>query len=140
MNVAFLIITPLIVASLDINKNPALQRNTLKEFAQLSGSEASWRNLHGFQQAAQQEGLSVTELKPTELIEPKGSSSYRLDAKVEGQLQQISALLERLPDVMMGVRIQNLQLIPQSEGQIQAHLRLRLFSPEAAGPVGKESP
>ena len=118
----------------------ALQRKTLKEFAQLSGSEVSWMNLQGFQQAAEAQGLSVTELKPTELSESKGPSSYRLDARVEGRLPQITAFLQHLPEAMLGVRIQNLQLNPQSEGQIQASLRLSLFSPDAVKPVGKESP
>ncbi len=103
----------------------------LGPLAHLAGSDLSWMNLQEFQRVAQEQGLSLAEIKPLEIPGPKGQPSrWQLDAKVEGRLEQISVLLQKLPEFMPGVRLENLQLMPQDDGRVQGLLRLSLFSPE----------
>ena len=111
------------------DKVRARRDEALGPFAHLSESEISWAHFQGFQQAAAAIGLSVGEIKPVETPGKKGSGPIlRLDAKVEGSLEQVSALLEKLPDVMPGVMLENLQIMPRGGTGIQCLIRLRLFS------------
>ncbi len=99
----------------------------LGPFAHLSKNEVGWVGLQAFQQAAEQQGISVAELKPVETpIQRERGGEFRLDAKIQGRLDQISQFLQKLPDFIPGVHLEDLQLMPSEGDQIQGLLRLRM--------------
>lgn len=106
----------------------AVQKNqVLGPFAQTQGGDLHWAALQAIEGAAQSQGLSVTELRPSQVPAQQGKPvMLRLDAKVEGGLDQVSGFLQHLPDALPGVRLDNLQLMPHRENQVQGLLRLYL--------------
>gem|GEM_PF-5762830 len=107
------------------------REEVLGPFARVPGGDWSWVTLQGLEQVAKEQSLTVTDLRPSELA-GRGLTPtlLRLDAKLEGELAQISGMLRRLPEVMPGVKIESLQLMPQEGNRIQALVRLSL--PELA--------
>ncbi len=91
--------------------------------------DAQWVCLSGLQEAAQASGLSVQELRPSEIqAGSKKKKVLRLDVKVEGDLDRMGGFLRQLPDRIPGIRLEHLQMIPQSGGRGQCILRLN-FKP-----------
>lgn len=103
----------------------------LGPFARLSPSDYSWAAVSGLQHAAQEEGMTIRELRPSELPrQGRQPAVVRLDAKLEGELQKVANLLRRFPDLMPGVQLENVQLVPQEGSRIQVLLRLMLLAVE----------
>lgn len=101
----------------------------LGPFARAGNSDFSWLGLEAVQKAAQVRGLSVTELRPIQVPGRGGQPpTLRLDAKVEGRLDEMSSFLEQLPETLPGVRMEMLQIVPQEGDQVQGLLRLALIS------------
>jgi len=110
------------------------REEVLGPFAKASLGDLSWMAVQGFQEAAKACGVSVTELRPSTLPgQGRIPSSFRLDARVEGRLNEIAALLARLPSALPGIGLNNLQLAPYTKGQVQGLLRLELLSLEGKG-------
>lgn len=105
----------------------ARETEALGPLAGADRSELSWVSLEGLQTLAGAQGLSVKELRPSELAgEGKVPGAIRLDLRLEGRLEPMGQFLQQIPDKMPGVRLESLQFLPQEKGQIQALLRLRL--------------
>ncbi|MBI3333014.1 MAG: hypothetical protein HYZ93_02860 [Candidatus Omnitrophica bacterium] len=99
-------------------------------FSHLARSDYSWAALQSLEQAAKEKEMMVTELRPSWILGKGGQpAGLRLDAKMEGGLSQLSRLLLRLPEVMPGLQLENLQIMPQGGNRIQALLRIRLAGP-----------
>lgn len=111
---------------LTVNDEVATRHDfVLGPFAHKSNSDVAWVGFQGFQQAAQAQGLSVTEVRPSELTARPGSPPiFRLDAKVVGRVEQVSSLLTQLPDLIPGVRLMQLSISPHEGAQVQTLLRL----------------
>ena len=102
-------------------------REVLGPLATASGANLSWVTLQGLQQAAQAQGLSVRELRPSQLpAQGQRPPMLRLDLRVEGSLQQMVAFLQQIPDKVPGARLENLQFLPQEAGQAQGLVRLNI--------------
>lgn len=104
------------------------ERNKLLgAYAHRSEKEMGWAVLQDFQQMVQQQGLVVRELRPSQLLglahEPK---RFRMDANLEGPIEQMNGFFQRLPDAIPGIRLESLQLVPQSNQRLQLLLRLDL--------------
>lgn len=85
------------------------------------------------QRLASSLGLSITDLRPSEVPAQKGKNPFvRLDLKVEGPLDQVGPFLQQLPERLPGVGLETLQLTSQPDGQAQALLRLNLPYPKGA--------
>ena len=99
---------------------------TLGRFAPAEPKDAGWLFLQGLQEAAQAEGLAITDLRPSQVKAQgkKRKALFRLDAKLEGDLAQIDRLLQGLPKSLPGVRLENLQLVPQEGGKVQGVMRM----------------
>ena len=114
---------------ISVEKEVEARRNdVLGPFAHVAGTDLSWVSLQGLQQMATAQGLVVTELRPSQSLAQGGQPrSLRLDAKLEGAVSQIGGLLQHLPEIMPGVRLDNVQLVPQQkEGRIQLLVQLTL--------------
>ncbi len=106
----------------------ARQEEVLGPFAKGTGLDIGWISLQGLQQVAKEEGVTVAEVRPSHLI-AQGTQPrlIRLDARLLGGFQQIGTLLQRLPDLMPGARLENLQFIPQQEeNRVQVLLQVTL--------------
>ncbi len=113
----------------------ARRKETLGRFAQAEGKDAGWLLLQGLQEIAQAQGLSITDLRPSQ---PKGGQAarpagrgrkaggplYRVDARLEGGLEQVDRFLQELPQVLPGIRLENFQVVPQEGGRVQSVVRL----------------
>ena len=110
----------------------ARKNELLGPLAQAQGNDLHWAALQAIEEAAQARGVSLTQLRPFQAPALAGKPvMLRLDAKVEGDLGQVSGFLQHLPDALPGVRLDNLQLMPQRESQVQGLLRLYLPSSSA---------
>ncbi len=100
-------------------------QEALGPLAIASETNLSWVTMQGLQQAAQGQGLSVRELRPSQLPgQGHKPPMLRLDVKVEGRLEQMGAFLQQIPDKIPGVHLENLQFLPQEGGQAQGLIRL----------------
>ena len=111
-------------------------RERLGPFAEVRKGDYPWAVLSALQNAARTQGISVTELRPTELSGRDQPSRLSLDAKVEGDLSQMSRFLQNLPESMPGLRLESFQLQPQKEGRVQSVIRFLLPLPAS----GSENP
>lgn len=104
----------------------ARRREVRGRFAAVDGKEMSWVAVQGLQEIAAQQGLAITDLRPSQVRGrgKKGEPVFRLDAKLEGQLQGFDQLLQQLPQLLPGVRLEGLQLSPMDNGQVQSILRM----------------
>lgn len=104
------------------------------DYAGLSGQRAYWAGLEGFQQVAQSQGLTVTEIRPVILPARTGQTSvYRLDAKVTGPVDKISLLLKQLSDRVPGVDLESVQISPLSNGETQGMIRVLIQGDPSVG-------
>lgn len=103
----------------------AARDRVMGPFVKVRERDLSWAALERFQQAGQELGMSVEELRPVRLPARSGEpSSFRLDAKVKGDSAAVSAFLRRLPDEIPGVRLEQLQVTPAEGGKLQLLVRL----------------
>ena len=103
----------------------ARRKEVLGRFAQADGKEIGWVMLQGLQEAAQAQGLAITDLRPSQVKgQGKRKPVFRVDAKLEGELAQVDQLLQQLPQILPGVRLENLQLIPREGGKMQSVMRM----------------
>jgi len=111
-----------------VEKKVEARRNQLLgPLVQGPKADLSWVVLKGLQEVVKQEEMMVSELRPTWIPKQKDQpASLRLDAKIEGNLSQVSHLLRRLPEAMPGLRLESVQLMSQGEERIQTLLRIRL--------------
>ena len=106
-------------------KVAARHQEVLGTFAQAEGEEWGWLGLQGFQEAAQKLNLTVTELRPSQMQGKKGQPvRFRLDAKVEGSVDQMGLLIPELGQRLPAVRLQQLQVVPLQKGQVQGLFQL----------------
>ena len=89
----------------------------------------SWIALQNLQEVAKAQGLVVTELRPAQVGSRGSLPILRLDAKIEGGLAQMSRFLHELPQVLPGIHLDNLQLLPEEGEKVQGILRLLLPFP-----------
>lgn len=104
----------------------ARQKELLGRFLLAEGEEAGWVVLQGLQEQALAQGLSITELRPSQ-VKGQGKKRkplFRVDAKLEGELAQVDRLLQELPQALPGIRLENLQLVPREGGKVQSVLRV----------------
>lgn len=103
----------------------ARQKEVLGRFLLADGMEAGWVVLQGLQEQALAQGLSITELRPSQVKgQGKRKPLFRVDAKLEGELAQVDRLLQELPQALPGIRLENLQLVPREGGKVQSVLRV----------------
>ena len=89
-------------------------------------ADLSWLCMQELQKAAQEKGLAVTDIRPTQIPrQAKRPPLLRLDVKLDGQLDQLSQFLQGLPEQIPGVRLESIQVIPR-ETRIQGLLQLLL--------------
>ena len=107
-------------------KVAARHQEVLGAFAQVEeGEEWGWLGLQGFQEAAQNLSLRVTEIRPAQIQGKKGRPvRFRLDAKVEGSVDQLGLLIPELGQRLPAVRLQKLQMVPLQSGQVQGLFQL----------------
>jgi hypothetical protein len=117
----------------------------LGPLARVGELDFSWVALQNLQEAAQAQGLIITELRPTQVRRRGSPPLLRLDAKVEGRLTPLAGFLQQLPQILPGVELDNLQLHPEEarlapagspggqEEQVQGILRLLLPFPAFTG-------
>ncbi len=91
----------------------------------VSGTDLSWAAVQGLQKVAQEQGVSVTQLQPSR-TSGQGPEVLHLDTRIEGRLEQVSGLVQRLPEFLPGIRLDSVQFVPQGGNRIQALLRLSL--------------
>lgn len=115
---------------LSVESEVASRRNEiLGPFAQVEKDELPWASLQKLQQLAQEQGLTITDLRPSQLSGGAGQDPiHRLDLKLEGALSQMNAFLKKLPESIPVAQLENLQMVPQEEPKVQMLLRLRLLS------------
>jgi len=95
-------------------------------------ADLSWLCMQELQKEAQEKGLAVMEIRPTQIPrQAKRPPLLRLDVKLDGQLDQLSRFLQGLPEQIPGVRLESIQVIPR-EDHIQGLLQLQL--PVLEGP------
>ncbi len=100
-------------------------KETLGRFAPAEGKEVGWVILQGLQEAAQGQGLAITDLRPIQVKgQGKREAFFRVDAKLEGDLAQVDRLLQELPQALPGVRLENFQLVPLGGGKAQSVVRV----------------
>ena len=110
----------------------ARREEILGPIAKNAGANSTWAVLQGLEQAAKEEGMSVAELRPTWIPAQRHVPAVlRLDEKLEGLLEKVGGLLQRLPKVMPGVEMENLQLMPLGENRVQVLLRIHLSGLES---------
>ena len=108
-------------------KVAARHQEVLGPLAAASDANLSWVTLQGLQQAAQGQGLSVRELRPSQLPgQGRKPPILRLDLRIEGRLEQMGLFLQQIPDKIPGARLENLQFLPQEKGQAQGLVRLSI--------------
>lgn len=104
-------------------------KEILGPLADVDSADWGWVALQGLQELVQAEGLGVEELRPSLVSGAVGRRpTVQLDAKLQGNLHQVSALLSRLPEKIPGVRLQSLQLLPKEGQTVQALIRIQLLS------------
>ena len=115
----------------DQEKVTAYYQEALGPLVPVAGADMNWRILQGLQQAAQGQGLSVQELRPSQLpAQGREPPVLRFDLKLVGSLEKMGAFLQQLPAKMPGAHLENLQLLPAGGGQAQGLVRLSLPLPE----------
>lgn len=103
----------------------ARRKETLGKFAQMEGADAGWLLLQGLQETAQAQGLSITDLRPSQVKgQKKRKPVQRVDAKLEGSLEQVDRFLQELPKALPGIRVENFQLVPQDGGRVESAVRM----------------
>ena len=103
----------------------AQRKEVLGRFALAEGKDVEWVVLQGLQEVAQGQGLSITDLRPSQVKgQGKRKDFFRVDVKLEGDLAQVDRLLQGLPEVLPGVRLENFQLVPLEGGKAQSVLRV----------------
>ena len=100
-------------------------------FSKANPEDLGWMVLQGFQDTAKAKEVSVAELRPSPIAgQGKQSPGLRIDARIEGRLEQITRFLQRLPEAIPGIRLDSLQLSPLSESQqAQGAVRLEFLFP-----------
>ena len=113
---------------LDVEKQlKERQEEVWGPFSRVARTDLSRAAFQGLQQVAQEQGVNVIALRPSHLPgQGRQPGILHLDAKIEGQMEQVSGLIRRLPESMPGVRLESLQLVPQGESHIQVFFRLSL--------------
>ena len=103
----------------------ARRKEVMGRLALSEGKEIGWAALQGLQEAAQAQGLSITDLRPSQVKgQGKKKLIFRVDVKLEGDLAQVDKLLQELPQALPGVRLENFQLVPQESDKAQTVMRL----------------
>lgn len=103
----------------------ARRKEVLGRFALSDGKEIGWAVLQGLQEAAQAQGLSITDLRPSQVKgQGKKKPVFRVDAKLEGEMAQVDKLLQELPHLLPGVRLEDFQLVPREGGKVQSVMRM----------------
>lgn len=101
-------------------------KELLGPFATSPESDRDWMTLQGLQQVAKAQGLSVTELRPSQVRGDKQMPFLRLDVKVEGEREALGSFFQQLPDKIPGVHLEQLQLMPKEGSRVQCLFRLSL--------------
>lgn len=96
--------------------------------AHQTGDDIGWVCLRELQRVAREHGLTVVELRPSQVPAERGRPSFfRLHAKLEGEIKQMNNLLMKIPDAIPGVHLENVQFSPeQKDNQFQMLLQLAL--------------
>ena len=113
---------------LSVEKKVAERRDqVLGPFAHSAETDLGWIGFQGFQELAKQQGVAVVELRPSRTPGyNRQPSRVQLDAKVEGQVQQLGEFLQKLPEIIPGVHLEDVQVMPQEGGRVQGLFRIRL--------------
>ena len=89
--------------------------------------DRSWRSVENLQKLSQDNGVSIVELRPSWIPGQNGQARrLRLDLQVEGQVDRIGKLLQNLPQVIPGIHLESLQMIPRESGGVQGLFRIDL--------------